>query len=231
MTALSETVGRMVAESPARARLLEDAGIDYCLGEQTLAEACERGGVDPESLLDQLEALDRNQDSAVRNWSEITLSALCDAIVHEFHDSLREELPRIGLLLCRVAEGDSARHPELNRILELFSLFSGDLKLHMTKEEETVFPLIRKLESRREACSDLTEMVARLELEHASAVRSLDNMREWTHDFCPPGDACGAYRAVLDALQALERNLRDHFSVENNVLFPRVFQLQFVGTS
>jgi len=229
MTALTETVGRMVAERPTRARLLEEAGIDYCYGEQTLAEACQRGGVDPDSLLHQIHALEQNEDSAVRNWSEISLGDLCNDIVAGFHEPLREELPRIGLLLFRVAEGDAERHPELNRILELFSLFSGDLKLHMTKEEEAVFPLIRKLEERREPCADLSEIVGRLELEHASATETLENMRQLTHDFCPPSDACGAYRAVLDALHGLEHNLHEHFGIENNILFPRVFQLQFAA--
>src|SRR5580698_2080698 len=146
MSSVSEKVGQMVAERPGRARVFEEAGIDYCsVGQQTLAEACRKRGLDPDSVLDRLAAVDRKEDSAVRNWSEIPLGDLCDCIEAMFHGQLKEELPRIGILLYRVSEGHGQRHPELNRVLELYSHFSGDLKLHMIKEEETLFPLIKEL--------------------------------------------------------------------------------------
>jgi regulator of cell morphogenesis and NO signaling len=230
MTAMTETVGQMVAERPARARVFDEAGIDYGHGEQTLAEACRRRGIDPDSIIDRLMALDRNGDSAVRNWSEISLADLCDTIVTSFHEPLKNELLRIGTLLFRVAEGDGERYPELNRILQLFSLFSGDLKMHMTKEEAVLFPLIKELETDGDAAAaDLSAAIEQLEVEHQTAVRALAEMRELTCDFCPPGGACDAHRAVLDALQGLEHNLHEHFGIENNILFPRVFQMQFAG--
>ena len=231
MTALTERVGQMVAEEDfPRRGAFADAGIDYDHGEQTLAEACRRRGVDPDSIIDRLMALDRNGDSAVRNWAEMSLGDMCDDIVTTFHEPLKNDLPRIGTLLFRVAEGDSERHPELNRMLELFSQFSGELKLHMAKEESSLFPLIKELEADRDASvEDLSDAIEKLECEHETARRALDEMRELTRDFCAPDGACDAHRAVFDALQDLERSLLEHFGIENNIVFPRVFQLQFVG--
>lgn len=230
MTALTEKVGRIVAERPARARVFAEAGIDYDHGDQTLGEACRRRGIDPDSIIDRLMALDRNGHSAVRNWSEMSLGELCDDIVATFHEPLKNDLPRIGTLLFRVAEGDGDRHPELNRMLELFSQFSGELKLHMAKEESSLFPVIKELEADRDAdVEDLCDAIEKLEFEHEAARRALDEMRELTRDFCVPHGACDAHRDVFDALQGLERSLLEHFGIENNIVFPRVFQLQFVG--
>jgi len=231
MKAVSETVGQMIAERPARARVFEEAGIDYSnVGQQTLAEACRKKGLDPDSILDRLIEGDRKEDSAVRNWSEIPLGELCDCIETTFHTHLKEELPRVGVLLYRVAEGHGERHHELNRVLELYSLFSGELKMHMMKEEETLFPFIRELERSGSADEDLFRMLEQLEIEHQCASQALREMRSLTHDFHPPADACDAYRAVLDALRSLEDILQEHFGIENNVLFPRVFQMQFAAT-
>ncbi len=230
MKARSETVGQMVANRPARVQVFEEAGIDYSNGEQTLAEACRKKGLDPDSILDRLIELDRKQDSAERNWSEIPLRELCDCIESTFHCQLKTELPRVGILLYRVAEGHAERHHELSRVLELFSLFSGDLKMHMLKEEETLFPLIRELEQTGSADQDLFRMLEQIEIEHECASQSLREMRSLTRDFNPPADACDAYRAVLEALRNLESVLQEHFGLENNILFPRVFQMQFTAT-
>ena len=99
----------------------------------------------------------------------------------------------------------------------------------MAEEEERVFPLIKQLEEGHEPQEDLVEIVARLEFESASIVRLLDYMRELTHDFNPPNDACGAYRAVLDALNGLEDYLVGHQAIRNNVPFPCVFQMEMTA--
>jgi regulator of cell morphogenesis and NO signaling len=200
------------------------------LGQQTLAEACRKKGLDPDNILDRLIEMDRKEDSAVRNWSEIPLGELCDCIETTLHSQLKQELPRVGVLLYRVAEGHGERHPELCRVLELYSLFSGDLKMHMTKEEEMLFPLIRELERTGSADQELFSMLERLEIEHECANQALREMRSLTRDFNPPADASDCYRAVLDALRNLENLLQEHFGIENNVLFPRVFQMQFAAT-
>jgi regulator of cell morphogenesis and NO signaling len=36
----------------------------------------------------------------------------------------------------------------------------------------------------------------------------------------PPG-ACNTWRALWNGLEALERDLREHIHLENNILFPR----------
>ena len=47
-----------------------------------------------------------------------------------------------------------------------------------------------------------------------------------TSDFTPPNDACATYRALFDALSALERDMHQHIHKENNILFPRAERLE-----
>ncbi len=55
----SRSLGDLVAERPARARLFERLRFDYCCGgAQTLAEACARRGLDPDTVGELLAALD-----------------------------------------------------------------------------------------------------------------------------------------------------------------------------
>ncbi len=46
-------------------------------------------------------------------------------------------------------------------------------------------------------------------------------MRALTNDYVPPRGACLTYRAMLDALSALEADTHRHVRKENNILFPR----------
>jgi len=223
MASLTQAVGEMVAERPARARVFEEVGID-CRGseQQTLSEACWRRGIDPDLVLERLEKVDRKEEHDAREWSCLSQSALCQQLCAA-HASFREELPRLGLLLYRLAEGDGDRYPELHRILQLFSLFSGELKLHMTKEEVILFPLIEELEGGLEV-GDISILIERLETEHEQAADALSELRQLTHDFTPPSNACETYRLMLDDLMDLEHDLREHFDVENNILFSRACQ-------
>jgi regulator of cell morphogenesis and NO signaling len=65
-----------------------------------------------------------------------------------------------------------------------------------------------------------------MEHEHAEAGEALQRMRDLTDGFTPPEGACNTYRAMLDALTELERDMHQHVHKENNVLFPRASAAQ-----
>jgi regulator of cell morphogenesis and NO signaling len=60
-----------------------------------------------------------------------------------------------------------------------------------------------------------------MEHEHHDAGDALAKLRELTDDYTPPEWACNTYRAMLDALAHLERDMHQHVHKEDNVLFPR----------
>ena len=48
-------VGEIAAASMAAIRVFEDFGIDYyCGGEQSIREACQSGGVDPDGIIQEI---------------------------------------------------------------------------------------------------------------------------------------------------------------------------------
>ena len=195
MTALTEMVGQMVAERPALLGFSMRRGSTTGTASKRWPRPARAGASIPTASSTGWSRWTGMGTAHCAEWSEISLGELCDNIVAMFHEPLKNELPRIGTLLFRVAEGDGERYPELIRILQLFSLFSGDLKMHMTKEEADLFPRIKELEADRDtAAEDLPTAIEQLEVEHETAARAIAEMRELTRDFCPPGDACDAHR-------------------------------------
>ncbi len=217
-------VGLLVAHRPARARILERLGIDYCCGgRKTLAQACTEKHLPLADVLRQLDAAPA-PEGADRDWTSAAMSELADHIEATHHAFLRDELPRARHLITKVLAAHGRRHPELDSLSQAFDAFADELTDHMLKEERVLFPWARRLETGQPSVSTPPWSVQRpvdcMIHEHEAAARALARMRELTRDYTPPPDACPTYRAMLDALASIDRDLRTHVHLENNILFP-----------
>lgn len=231
MPTLTQTVGQMVADKPARALVFERVGIDFCCGGRlSLEDACRYRGLSVSEVLDQLRLADSDAETVKDDCAAFSLIALCDHVVARHHSYLRRELPRIGTLLFRVSEAHGEHHPELNRLLELYTHFAGDLKRHLDVEEEMLFPMIRQLEvgvaSQGGSPGRIEMLTEDLANEHETAGDVLSEVRMLTRDFSVPCDACDTYKLVLILLAELERDLHEHVGIENNILFPKACHVE-----
>ena len=59
-----------------------------------------------------------------------------------------------------------------------------------------------------------------MEQEHQDHGVNLARMRSLAHDFEPPAEACGTWRALYLGLAELEAEIMQHIHLENHVLFP-----------
>lgn len=214
-------LGDLVAQNPARARVFERYGIDYCCGgRKSLADACTHQSLSVAGVLNELDACDREAPAAPDAVEGACLAALADHIEQTHHAYLKSELPRLTTLLERVTAVHGERHPWLHALRDRFADFRRELESHMAEEERDLFPRIR----RREAGSgdpDPLPSIAQMEFEHEDAGRALAWFREVTGGYLPPADACPTFRTLVVSLEALERDMHRHVHLENNVLFPR----------
>jgi regulator of cell morphogenesis and NO signaling len=234
MTAIEAkmTVGELVNQRMSRTRVFERFGVDYCCGGKTpLIEACAKGGVELSDVLEALrEAEAHSPPDQEKDWSQESMSALVDHILATHHAYLREELPRLAELTEKVVAAHSERHPEVRLIREVFQSLKNELEMHMGKEEEILFPMVKQIEAGRVGaaghCGSVANPIQVMEQEHDNAGKALARLRDLSGGFVPPEDACTAYRAMLDGLAGLEADLHLHIHKENNILFPRAIQAE-----
>ena len=99
-----KTVGQLVVERPARARVFERLGIDYCCGGKIpLAEACEKKGLRLDNVLRELDRAESVVGPSTRHWADATMTELADHIEATHHAYLKEELPRLEFFLNKMA--------------------------------------------------------------------------------------------------------------------------------
>lgn len=227
---VQDTVGEVVARRPSLVRLFEAARIDYCCGgKKTLAEVCQEKSLDPQSFLATLEeAASASGGEAVIDAAAMSLTELADHIESTHHAYLRDELPRLNMLTERVASVHGADDARLQEVRHTFLALAGEMASHMRKEEQILFPMIRQLEASEGLptfhCGSVANPIRQMELEHHDAGAALERMRTLTDEYTPPTWACNTYRAMLDSLAQLERDMHLHVHKEDNVLYPRALK-------
>jgi regulator of cell morphogenesis and NO signaling len=225
------TLGEIVTRDFRAGAILDRYGLDYCCGGgNTLEEGCLKQGVSVAHVVSELEALDPgSRETPVQDPA-----ALIEHIVSRHHAFIRESIPPISQHLAKVVAAHGSRHPELSFIETQFARMADELTLHMTKEERVLFPYIQALaEAFAHDAAPPPDMfgtvqnpIRMMEIEHQEAGESLRVIRELTHAYQPPPDACATYRLVLQELDAFEKDLHVHVHLENNVLFPKAVELE-----
>ena len=224
----AQSLGEMVAASPASAAVFERLGLDYCChGHDRLDDACRAAGLDPPVVLKELAEADAGAD-AVSAGHPADPAALTQYIESVHHAYLQAELPALDALAEKVVGVHGQRHPELSEVRRLLAELRADLEPHLVKEERVLFPAIRNLlEGQREfAFGTVRNPIRMMMLEHDRAGDLLAALRIVTSGYLVPDDGCAIYRSLYERLVALEVDTHQHIHLENNVLFPAAVAIE-----
>jgi regulator of cell morphogenesis and NO signaling len=218
------SLGALVAEQPARARLFEQLRLDYCCGgRQSLAEACAKRGLDLDDVQAALQALDtaeNSHDIESTDWRTVGLGELCEHIVAVHHDGLRDAFPRIAEQLATVVRVHGAGDPRLHDVQRAFNEIRANLEPHLASEEAELFPACIAWEQQGTPVDE--RVIAEHEHEHAAVGDALAGLRALCHDYDRTAAHCNTHRALMDALEGFEQDLHRHVHEENNILLLRV---------
>lgn len=224
---LDSTLADLVIEDGRRSRVLERFDLDYCCnGHQTLGEAITAAGLEETKVVSALDLPPAPASEQPKMPAEN--AALAHEIVDTHHAYMWEEMPRLKALVEKVHGVHGDRHPELAEVLSIYTEAVAALDPHMTTEERVVFPAISRMERTGEPVCDgsFAGQIDELRAEHDAVGDLFKRLRAATNAYAVPEDACNSYRMMLEGLEHMERDLHEHIHKENNVLFPRVLELE-----
>lgn len=215
------TLAEIVLEHPECARVLRDHRLDYCCrGETALDAACEAKGLALAEVVAALGAAIEEQDArhAFVDARALSTPALVEHIVERHHRFLRQALPHVEQLACKVRRVHGEHNPKLVPLADTIIALRGALEPHLDEEEERLFALATATPLDRGALHDELDAMKK---EHLGVGDMLMQVRTLADDFVAPDWACRSYLALLDGLAELERDTLEHIHLENHVLAPR----------
>ncbi len=137
-------------------------------------------------------------------------------IEETFHKRHREDLPRLIALASKVEHVHADTEAVPDGLAEFLERMTGELEIHMKKEELILFPAIR--------CGrtmGLDVPIAVMRNDHDVHGADITRIRALTHNLTPPEHACGSWRRLYQELAKFIDELDAHIALENTVLFPQ----------
>lgn len=234
MNTKTDYIGAMVAEDFRTAAVFKKYGIDFCCkGGRTIADACEKKGIDEQKIYEEIENLPKSGGANI-DFTSWPLDLLADYVEKTHHRYVEEKTPVLQAFLDKLCKVHGDRHPELFEIRELFDESAKDLAAHMKKEELILFPFVRNMIKAQQTGEVLRQPhfgtvenpVNMMQHEHAVEGERFEKIAKLTDGYTPPADACNTYKVAFAMLQDFENDLHTHIHLENNILFPKSIHLE-----
>jgi regulator of cell morphogenesis and NO signaling len=228
------TLSEIVTKDFNSAAVFEKYNLDFCCGgNKPVAEACEEKGLDASAVIDELQSL-KNGNNNSEKYNDWSLDFLIDYIINNHHSYVRRMIPVLAAHTQKIASVHGKNHPELIQVAGIFERVYKDLKQHMMKEEQMLFPYVKQLVNAKKNggtaeapfFGTVKNPIRMMEAEHQAAGDEMHEIRNLTDNYSIPDDACNTYRAAMQELKDFEEDLHKHVYLENYILFPGAVDLE-----
>ncbi len=236
MSTSTESIREIILNQPSSAKVFHRFDIDLCLqADLSLEAACQELQLSVDQVLEKLADAEAQEKGGVSmDPDSMPLARLIQHIVRVHHHCVRQELPRLAEMASKVAAMRRDRAPELTKVAELMEKLREEMRAHIEKEEQVLFPCIAQMDQESivayppaHACfRSVAHPIFMMEQEHESADHIVAHLVQLTNHFEPPAWACVTHIALLSGLREFESDLRQHVHLENDVLFPGAIQLE-----
>ena len=229
------TLDELIGNNTFRAAILHQLGIPfYEFQGNTLSEVCALKGIRLDHVIRELNApvtrLHPDEKLLIAYPAELIISCLR----HAHGVFMRHKLPYIGSLIRNFECPEGPFRPMIGDLKLLFPVFAQDFVEHIHMEEDTLFDYISqlslvikgKLASSRIFYRMEKESINRFIAEHEAHDDEMEGIRKITDNYFLDAGSPLYIRVLFSELQSLERDLREHARIENEILFPKAITLE-----
>lgn len=163
------------------------------------------------------------------HWETSTLTELVEHLLRHHHPYTKTTLEALAPLIDKVVRVHGEHHPELHELYKLFTELSGDMGMHLMKEENILFPYMLALESASPPAAHfgtVANPIRMMTMEHEHDSLILNKMLEVTDHFALPPGACASYTTLYAGLDELVNDLFQHIRLENEIVFPKAIETE-----
>lgn len=230
---LNKRINDLATENYAVLRLFLEYKIDfYCKGDRVLKDVISNSELDKEIFLKKLEeTLNQPKSHFEVQIEEWPLDLLADYIQKTHHRYTDQTLVTLKKMTTDYIENNLAEIDKMKEFQIPLELLAKELGGHMKKEELILFPFIKKLiinkgkfdSSRIKSAEDPIEMMIH---EHDTAFNLLEKIQIIFDRNSQEELPSQEYKDIVQLMSELHQDLVVHIHLENNILFPKVLELE-----
>jgi len=151
-------------------------------------------------------------------------------IVHKHHHYSRSALEALAPLVSQVAIDKGPQYPEFKALETLFRHFKQDVLTHLCQEESVIFPACVAMETQGTVPvvfqGRFTNPLSLMQSDHGATADMLGQLHHLLATVVEPEDMCETYCTMRDGLWHFLEDLAIHLYKEDQILFPRVWNLR-----
>ncbi len=171
--------------------------------------------------------LNNRQTAEKKDYTELPTNRLIDYIINNYHGYSWMELGKLGKLVTTILRVHGPGNPELYDVHKLFYTLKTELEAQLIKQESLQYDILEAYLSSesKELLVKAINSIDEDKAEHTKTLEIFKEIRNVTNNYTLPGDACPTYESTYEKLKEFEDNLTQHIYYENNVLYPRLREL------
>ncbi len=216
---LDQSLGGLISCFPGATLVFRRHRIGFCCHpDQTLQEAAKRKELDPHAIAGELCKLPKGP-LTMPDVGDV--DGFIDFILTRYHDVHREELIEL-IALSREIEIVHGDHPDAPvGLADALMEMAEQLDMHMTKEENILFPAMREMSRNTSITSALAMPIHCMREEPDDHGQAIHKLQKLTNNCTLPDGVCGSWRRLYSAIGKLIEDLVAHMYLENSIRFPR----------
>jgi len=237
MIDINTNVSEIVRNDYRTADVFKKYGINYCCGgNATLKDACELKKLSLLQISSELEnAVQTVQLPAAIRFDEWPVDFLIDYILNVHHSYVKKTLSPLQSLVRNFAEKHRSKYPHMLDVADAFENLADVLTEHMQKEEASIFPYLKQIfstYSRKETYGGLfvrtlsKPLNTVIDTEHKRIAAYLKELRQLTGHYSFTPSVCTNHQVIYHKLKEFDTDMVQHKHLENNILFPKVMQME-----
>lgn len=209
-------------------------GIPSGYGDATVRLLCKKHGIDIGFFLDILNAFSRESYRPAKILRTSNVLMIVDYLEKTHSYYIENLLPTIERLIAELIEYCPKNNRSLNLVKKFFEEYKNELLAHFKREETVTFPYIKKVYKVHisggagiKEKKELSRYSMRVyEEEHSDVDENLYDLKNILIKYIR-GEVDDTIRnAVIFELFRLEKDIKDHTRIENNILRPLVVEME-----
>lgn len=211
-------------------------GIQLGFGDKTIEQVCRQYNINTNFFLEIINSFNDDTYSPKKQLQEFSLELIIDYLrrTHDFY--LDVKIPEIGDLIDKmIKKSDKIHKGALDLIKKFFEEYHEELKSHIKREEDVVYPYILELEklyflsskiSKEEIKRHRKYSIDDYEDEHDNITEKVFDLKSIIIKYLPPQDDYRISYKILAQLDNLEQDIDDHSIMEDRILVPKVRNIE-----